>query len=149
MIYDDFARMGLYKDAVPYLDELETELKSLDLSAVPAGTYYTKKSGIKYMVQEYTTVKEKKAEVHASFADVQLLVDGSERFTACRALNELPEGFDKEGDIGFLEAEDGVDFPLRKNVFIIVFPGEPHTPGLALGKCMAVRKIVAKIPFAR
>ena len=50
-------------------------------------------------------------------------------------------------DIGFFDIEDGVDFPLRKNTFIIVFPYEPHTPGLSLGNQENIRKIVAKIPF--
>ena len=148
MIYDKLERIGLYYSAIPHLEELAEELKSINLSTVEAGTYYTKKSGIKYMVQEYSTAMSKQPEVHAEYMDVQIVLDGNERFQAFRAIDSLPDSFSKADDIGFFDIEDGVDFPLRKNTFIIVFPYEPHTPGLSLGKQENIRKIVAKIPFA-
>ena len=111
------------------------------------GTYYTKPNRIKYMVQEYATVPEKKSEVHGEYADVQILLSGSERFGAFRAIEELPDGFSAEGDIGFLDSDDEVDIPLREGTFVIVLPFEPHTPGLQLEGEENVRKIVAKIPY--
>ena len=147
MIYDEYDRMKLYIGALPFLGELIDVLESIDVEAIQAGTYYTKVSGIKYMVQEYETAAEKRPEVHADFADVQLIISGSEKFTAYREIDSLPDGFDSSADIGFLDAEDGVDFPLRPGTFIIVFPYEPHTPGLTLDKTGHIRKIVAKIPY--
>ncbi len=147
MIYDRLPRLGLYADAIPFLGELIYELGSIDLDSIPVGTYYTNQSGIKYMVQEYATVPEKKSEVHGEYADVQILLSGSERFGAFRAIEELPDGFSAEGDIGFLDSDDEVDIPLREGTFVIVLPFEPHTPGLQLEGEENVRKIVAKIPY--
>ena len=84
MIYDKLERIGLYYSAIPHLEELAEELKSIDLYSIEAGTYYTKKSGIKYMVQEYSTAMSKQPEVHAEYMDVQIVLDGNERFQAFR-----------------------------------------------------------------
>ena len=130
MIYDRLSRLGLYADAIPFLGELIDELGSIDLDSIPVGTYYTDQSGIKYMVQEYATVPEKKSEVHREYADVR-----------------MPDGFSAEDDIGFLDSDDGVDIPLRQGTFVIVLPFEPHAPGLQLDGEENVRKIVAKIPY--
>lgn len=147
MIYDKLERIGLYAASIPYLGELAEELKAIDLNTIKAGTYYTKKSSIRYMVQEYMTVEKKQPEVHAEYMDVQILLEGNERFTAFRAIDTLPDSFSKADDIGFFDIEDGIDFHLRRKTFIIVYPYEAHIPGLSLEKPEDVRKIVAKIPF--
>ena len=149
MIYDKLERIGLYTASIPYLGELMEELGTIDLRSIRPETYYTKKSNIKYMVQEYATVKEKQPEVHAEYMDVQILLDGNERFTAFRAIDTLPDSFSKADDIGFFDIDDGIDFHLRANTFIIVYPYEAHIPGLSLEKEENVRKIVAKIPFSK
>ena len=148
MIYDKLERIGLYTASIPYLEELIEELGAIDLRSIGPGTYYTKKSNIRYMVQEYATVSSKQPEVHAEYMDVQILLEGNERFTAFRAIDTLPDSFSKADDIGFFDIDDGIDFHLRDNTFIIVFPYEAHIPGLSLEKEENVRKIVAKIPFA-
>ena len=148
MIYDKLERIGLYAASIPYLGELAEELKAIDLNTIKAGTYYTKKSSIRYMVQEYMTAEKKQPEVHAEYMDVQILLEGNERFTAFRAIDTLPDSFSKADDIGFLEGECRNHLILSSMDAVIVFPGEPHTPGLADGKPEQVRKIVVKIPVA-
>lgn len=147
MIYDRFENIGLYYDSIPYLKELNEELTTKDLSKLPVGTYYTKENSVKYMVQEYATATEKRPEVHGSYMDVQLMLDGNEKFGAFLKIDSLPKSFDDDNDIGFLDVDDRVDIPLKSGSFIIVFPYEPHTPGLVLTHSENVRKIVAKIPY--
>ena len=149
MIYDKLERISLYYQAIPFLEELIEELNAAPLNSIGTGTYYTRKNHIKYMVQEYMTAETKQPEVHAEYMDVQIVSEGNERFQAFSAISSLPESFSKNDDIGFMDIDDGIDFPLRKSTFIIVFPYEPHTPGLSLGNRENIRKIVAKIPFGR
>ena len=109
--------------------------------------YYTKDNGIKYMVQSYETAEKKQPELHGRYADVQIMVSGTEKF-GFDVIAERPEAFNEADDIGFLEGECRNHLILSSMDAVIVFPGEPHAPGLADGKPEQVRKIVVKIPVA-
>ena len=147
MIYDRFSRLPLYEEAVPYLTEVYGELSQKDLLSLEPGTYYTKDNGIKYMVQSYETAEKKQPELHGRYADVQIMVSGTEKF-GFDVIAERPEAFNEADDIGFLEGECRNHLILSSMDAVIVFPGEPHAPGLADGKTEHVRKIVVKIPVA-
>ena len=125
MIFDKLERLSVYFDSVPYLREICEELSGKDLSSIEIGTYYTEKSHVKYMVQSYETQESKKPEVHKKYADLQLVISGKERFDFA-SVSPLPESF--------------------KEV-VIVFPYEPHTPGLTADTAAVMKKIVAKIPI--
>ena len=147
MIYDRFSRLPLYEEAVPYLTEIYGQLSQKDLLFLEPGTYYTKDNGIKYMVQSYETAEKKQPELHGRYADVQIMVGGTEKF-GFDVIAERPEAFNEADDIGFLEGECRNHLILSSMDAVIVLPGEPHTPGLADGKPEQVRKIVVKIPVA-
>ena len=147
MIYDNLERMHLYAGAIPLLDELIGELESRDLGTLECGIYYTKENKIRYTLQEYTTAWSKEPEVHGRYMDVQIMVAGNEYLSAFRCNDDLPDSFDKDNDIGFVTADDGISIPMHSGTFAIIFPYEPHTPGLVMNKPESVRKIVAKIPY--
>lgn len=146
MIYDKFNRLSVYYESVPYLKEICEELSKKDLSSLEAGTYYTEKSHIKYMVQSYETADSKKPEVHKKYADLQLVISGKERFDF-DSQTALPESFNIADDFGLYDYDLDNSIILGELEAVIVFPYEPHTPGLTAAKATAMRKIVAKIPM--
>ena len=146
MIFDKFDRLSVYYDSVPYLREICEELSEKDLSALEIGTYYTEKSHIKYMVQSYETQESKKPEAHKKYADLQLVISGKERFDFA-SVSALPESFKEVDDIGFYSEALSSSLVLGEGEAVIVFPYEPHTPGLTADTAAVMKKIVAKIPI--
>lgn len=146
MIFDKLERLSVYFDSVPYLREICEELSGKDLSSIEIGTYYTEKSHVKYMVQSYETHESKKPEVHKKYADLQLVISGKERFDFA-SVSALPESFKEVDDIGFYSEDLSSSLVLGEGEAVIVFPYEPHTPGLTADNTSAMKKIVAKIPM--
>ena len=146
MIFDKLERLSVYFDSVPYLREICEELSGKDLSSIEIGTYYTEKSHVKYMVQSYETQESKKPEVHKKYADLQLVISGKERFDFA-SVSPLPESFKEVDDIGFYSEDLSSSLVLGKGEAVIVFPYEPHTPGLTADTAAVMKKIVAKIPI--
>ena len=146
MIFDKLERLSVYFDSVPYLREICEELSGKDFSSIEIGTYYTEKSHVKYMVQSYETQECKKPEVHKKYADLQLVISGKERFDFA-SVSPLPESFKEVDDIGFYADDLSSSLVLGEGEAVIVFPYEPHTPGLTADTAAVMKKIVAKIPI--
>lgn len=148
MIQDTVERLALYGDAVPGLEGVIRELESLDLERTEDGTYYTEE-GIKYFIQSFESSTERKMhEVHARYIDIQMVVEGRERLTVSHAVDELPENYSEESDFGSMDVKSETTCHLRKGNFALLFPFEPHAPGMSESdESEHVRKIVVKIPF--
>ena len=150
MIQDTVDRLGLYVDTVPGLESFIDELKGMDLEHTEDGTYYTPE-GIKYFIQSFeSTTEPKKHEVHAKYIDVQMVVEGREKLTVSHAVDTLPLNFQEDNDFGSMDVKKETTCHLKPGNFALLFPFEPHAPGLSESKTSEhVRKIVVKIPFGR
>ena len=100
------------------------------------------------MVSTYETKpvnEERRFETHRDYIDVQLLLEGRELV-----------GFAKKEDLavtdeyrpdyelyGMVDEFDRVI--LGKGKFVVIYPNEPHAPGLAAGEPETVRKVVVKV----
>ena len=148
MINDTIGRMPLYAGTVPELEEISSFLRGLDPENIADGTGFTP-GGVKYSVQTFMSAAgEKDHEVHRKMIDVQLVLEGREKLTCSGAIKEMPLSFSEEKDYGALKAEDDAICHLRPGNFALIFPYEPHCPGLSESeKPERVRKIVFKIPF--
>ena len=119
------------------------------LSGVPTdGRYDVAGDDAYIMVSTYETKpvnEERRFETHRDYIDVQLLLEGRELV-----------GFAKKEDLcvtdeyrpdyelyGMVDEFDRVI--LEKGKFVIIYPREPHAPGLAAGVPQRVRKAVIKV----
>ena len=93
-------------------------------------------------MQEYTQeVKEPAYEAHDVYADVQLVLRGSERFRWGMG----PPG-ELKGDFRPVTGvEKYAEFTLHENQFVVFLPGEPHAPGLPENGPAFCRKAVVKV----
>jgi biofilm protein TabA len=100
-------------------------------------------------VQEYETQDPTSLswEAHRAFADVQLMLEGSEYLGWARAL-EGEGPYDEAKDV-FLApgAKDPSELALSPGLFSLFLPGEAHRPRAALGAPARVRKLVVKLPM--
>ena len=78
---------------------------------------------------------------------MQYVVSGAERFGFAPA-GRMGEGpYDAERDMERPTGE-GSFTELHAGEFMILWPGEPHMPGMAIGEPSGVRKVVVKIAAA-
>ena len=100
------------------------------------------------MVSEYETNpinEDRRFEAHREYIDIQLLLEGREIL-----------GFAKRDDLDVTDeyrpdyelfgmTEDFDRIVLEKGKFAVLYPEEPHAPGLALNAPEKVKKVVIKI----
>ncbi|MBQ1860901.1 MAG: YhcH/YjgK/YiaL family protein [Clostridia bacterium] len=135
---DRYASLGEnFKTAIAYL-------RQNDLKSLPVGKHAVDGENVFILSQEnHLTEKDMSWEAHAKYADIQLILDGAEKF-----------GWGYEGRLDPLdEARDfqtcsdvkSIDYLLTSGMFTIFFPGEMHSPGnTPAGDCV-VRKLVIKV----
>ena len=113
-----------------------------DFSSLPVGTYAIAGEDVFVMIQEYTQEEKEPAyEAHDKYADIQLVLQGSERFRW-----GLGNPGELKGDLRPVrDVEKYVEFTLHENQFVVFLPGEPHAPGLPEHGPAFCRKAVVKV----
>lgn len=111
-------------------------------ASLPVGNHAIVGDDVFVMIQEYTQQEKEPAyEAHDVYADIQLILQGSERFRW-----GLGNPGDLKGDFRSVTGvEKYVEFTLRKNQFVVFLPGEPHAPGLPESGPAFCRKAVVKV----
>ena len=132
----DYARLGKrFAAAVRFLQEK-------DLAALPLGKHEIDGENVFVLMQEYTQQeKEPGFEAHDRYADIQLILRGSERFRWGKGVPGSLNGDFRE----VTQVENAVEFTLRENQFVIFLPGEAHAPGLPEKGPAVCRKAVVKV----
>ena len=132
----DYARIGKNFGAAARF------LETADFAALELGRHEIDGENVFVNIQEYVQQEKEPAyETHDRYADIQLVLRGSERFRW---------GTGKPGQLtgDFREVtgvEDHVEFTLRENQFVVFLPGEAHAPGLPENGPACCRKAVVKV----
>ena len=117
-------------------------LLSADLASLSLGRHAIDGDNVFVNIQEYQQQEKEPAyEAHDVYADIQLVLRGSERFRW---------GWGHPGALqGDFRAVTGVEryteFTLHENQLVIFLPGEPHAPGLPEKGPALCRKAVVKV----
>ncbi len=82
-------------------------------------------------------------EAHARYADIQLILEGEERFGWSDEAEMDP--LDPATDFRTCRAEAKAVFTLGPGQFVIFLPGEPHAPGNPAGAPAECKKAVIKV----
>ena len=143
--------LALYAKLNPDFARAFEDIKKIEAAKTEVGKYIIEEDKYFYMVQEYEAklVEDSKFEMHEKFIDIQYIIEGCEeiRFDVPECLKP---GLPPKGDnIYFDIASDTCDTAvLTAGEFAIIFPGEPHAPGIRHNEeGKNVRKIVFKIKF--
>lgn len=124
--------------------------KIKELEKKEPGKYEIDGNKIFAFVQEYESKVPEKIlfENHGKYIDIQYIISGEEEILTSAAEDDRKSvPFDAERDVEFYDyTEDHNTFKMNGGDFVILFPGEPHAPGLAkYGKPQKMKKIVVKI----
>ena len=120
--------------------------------STPLGKHDIDGNNLFYLISEDSTEAqaERRAEYHARYLDIQIVLRGQEGMT----FSTLPAGEPQtdwlvDKDIAFLaEGEQEKTVILNEGDFVVFYPGEVHKPLCAVGASAKVRKAVVKVLMA-
>ncbi|HBR7307964.1 TPA: YhcH/YjgK/YiaL family protein [Klebsiella aerogenes] len=120
--------------------------------STPLGKHDIDSNNLFYLISEDSTEPqaERRAEFHARYLDIQIVLRGQEGMT----FSTLPAGEPQtdwlaDKDIAFLgEGAQEKTVILNEGDFVVFYPGEVHKPLCAVGAPAKVRKAVVKVLMA-
>lgn len=130
----------------PALKELFDYVKTHDLLNMEPGRIVINDKWL--FINNLDTVGEppsmRPLEVHRSYIDVHILLEGKERigWLAPESLKKVVQEYNPEQDMALYTDEPSLYVDLLPGQFAIVFPEDPHAPMIGEGK---IRKLIAKI----
>lgn len=143
--------LPLYAKLNPYFARAFEDIKKIIEEKTEVGKYIVEEDTYFYMVQEYEAkeLEDAKYEVHDKFIDIQVILEGEEEIRFDVEENLKP-GLEPKGDNRYFKIySDSCDISvLSAGEFAIIFPGEPHAPGIKhFDDKKNIRKIVFKIKY--
>lgn len=131
------------------LDKALRYISETDFGSLPDGAYSISGQDVTVKVQHITgkPPEEAKLEAHDKFADIQMVLEGSEMLFLCfRDGTARTQSF-PERDVSFYEGPSQ-PVTLSPGQFAVVFPDDVHAPGIRSGGLPHIRKCVFKVRLA-
>jgi len=93
---------------------------------------------------ECVAAEKQVLEVHRSYIDVHIVLEGTERigWKAFEDLTDETKPYEEEGDCALYSDAPTTFVDLLPGQFMIVYPEDPHAPVIGQGK---IRKLIAKV----
>ncbi len=144
--------LGLYEKLNENFAKAFEIVKAAVQNVPEVGKYEVDGKNVYYMSQEYLTKTpgEAKFEAHKKYIDIQVVLDGEEiiRFDAPEKLSVTQEYDEVKDCMLFAMNREFDSVRLGKGDMTIIFPGEPHAPGIGTAAEPAgVKKLVIKILY--
>ena len=136
------------KKSDPLVEKAFDALEELLRTVPEVGRYDVAGDDAYIMVSEYETNpinEDRRFETHRDYIDIQLLLEGREVIGfAKRDDLEVTDEYRPDYELyGMIEDFDRV--VLEKGKFTVIYPPEPHAPGLVLNVPERVKKVVIKV----
>lgn len=145
MIIDKLDNIMLYE---PMLKNLAAGLKAVqDLEPLEVGKYSFE--GGYFMVQKGETrpIEEGTFEAHRKYADVQIVMEGSEEVAWADIKDlELQMPYDPQKDAERFDGDKSHHILISEGMFYAAFPHDGHKPVSHTEKKLQFTKIVMKLP---
>jgi YhcH/YjgK/YiaL family protein len=150
MITSTLSQLFWYKAINPNFARAIDFALNTELAALETGRYDVDGDNVFAIVNEYTTkpAEECDPESHRDYADIQIMISGTERFGYTPLFGIAPTTpYDEERDVAFysLPEEDINYIRLSPGQFIIFFPSDIHQPEVFHIRPELVKKLVLKV----
>lgn len=145
MIFDKLSNIQRYRGLHPDMD-LALDYISRNLSDMPEHIDL-KGTDVYGNICTYDTVPDQDSffEAHANYADIQIMLTGSERIAVSDiSVLEVDEAH-PERDFWALHGREEVSITLAPDSFLIVLPGDAHKLKMQIGAPATVSKSVFKV----
>ena len=146
MIIDNILNAGLYNNVNENVKKALDFLKNTDFTDVDSKRFEI--DGDKVYAScctvNKTPIAEASWEVHKTYGDIHMVVEGEEDFGYDYKNENSPNlPYDENGNYVY-NSKDGNIVKLKAGDFIIVFPQEPHMPAVTTNEDKTVKKIILK-----
>jgi biofilm protein TabA len=150
MITSTLSQLHWYKIISPNFEKAIEYVLGADFADMDPGKYDIDGENAFAIVNEYTTrpLSECDPESHRDYADIQIMIDGAERFGYAPFLDQAATTpYNPERDVALytLAEEDLSYITLPAGQFIIFFPSDIHQPEVFVHQPEPVKKVVIKI----
>ena len=147
MICDSMQNLIAYAGCFHGLDILLSWLQENRLEDLPLGRTEIDGDRVFVNVMNAQTRPQEGAEyeVHKRYMDLQLDLEGCERFSVSDFVQYNAKGFDEQADIGVGSGRSVCEGQLGEGRFALFLAGEPHMPTLCCQQPEPVKKVVVKI----
>ncbi len=110
-------------------------------------------NGVYVNIESYVTQErsDRCFENHSKYIDIQIVLDGEEVIEVCPIKDmSVNVSYNAEKDVTFYANNIiGIQYPLKKGEYLIIYPGQAHMPCVNLKAAKPVRKAVIKIPICK
>jgi len=146
MIYDSLKHIEAYRGVHPGVYKALEILRDTEFPQMEDGTYHVDGDDLFYFIQSYETKPANDTpEAHIEYIDIQCVISGVETM-GVGALEDMTEEVlpRPDGDIRFYRGPMDV-VTLSPGKFAVLWPGDAHAPGVAVGQPAPCRKVVFKV----
>ena len=144
MILDRMENLRRYAGLNPHLAAAVRYFEAHDYRALPDGkTVIDGENAFVNTAVNRLDRAEMAWEAHGVYADVQIILEGRERFGWSDTADMDP--LDEKRDFRACRTEPQAEMILEAGQFVLFLPGEPHSPGNPAGAPSDCRKAVLKI----
>ncbi len=147
MVLDRLENMDAYRTLGDGFAKAIDYLKGIDVLQMPISEFTIDECAVYGFIKEKQLTKEnEKWEVHRRYADIQLVLGGSERMGFQPYTNQpVSEPYNPDKDVELFVGNVGSELILNPGDFAIFFPGELHRPDCPTAKGPLSRKMVIKV----
>ena len=150
MITSTHSQLFWYKAINPHFNRAIDFALTTDLTSLSTGRHDIDGDNAFAIVNEYTTkpVDECDPESHRDYADIQIMITGSEKFGYTPLDGQQPSmAYNEEKDVALytIPEEELSYIRLSPGQFIIFFPTDIHQPEVCNTQPELVKKLVLKI----
>lgn len=146
MIIDHLQNAQHYHGLGPRFERGLRWLADNDLERLPTQRHDISGDAVFALVQAYDSKPKDKGqwEAHRKYADIQLVVSGSEQMGWAPVTRLQAGPYDEGRDFVPLTGE-GLFLEMAAGVFMVLMPQDAHMPGMAIEAPSPVRKVVVKV----
>ncbi len=147
MVLDRLENMAAYRSLGDGFAKVIDYLKGLDVLRLPIGDFEVDGRAVYGFIKEKQLTKENERwEAHRRYADVQMILGGSERMGYQPYTGQtVSEPYNPDKDVEFFVGTGGSELLLNPGDFAIFLPGELHRPDCPTAKGPLSRKMVIKV----
>lgn len=148
MITTTLQYLHRYKNLSTHIATAIDYILKTDFNTLPPGRYEADGENVFAIVNEYVTKQPEECmpESHRQYIDIQLVVQGAERFGYTPLLQQIPHTpFKPDNDVAFYAPENLQYVTLHAGQCVFFFPEDIHQPELFAGTPAPVKKVVMKI----
>lgn len=147
MIYDKWENAAAYYGIAPSFERGIKFMLAQPLQSMEEGVYPTGDPTFTFEIKRYTSTPESVSNIwsHHRYGEIWILLEGEEVTKISREQDcEIIEPYDEKKDLAVCRGVAHTVFPIAKDHFVAVMPGEGHGHAPISAQAVSFRKAIVR-----